>query len=45
MLPRVLKARCVFVGLEIGMDELNEAVEIFRCDLGMALALISRDSS
>lgn len=33
MPPRVLKRRGIFVGLKVGMDEFDEAIEVFRCYL------------
>jgi hypothetical protein len=33
MLSRVLKRRCVFVGLKVAVDEFDEAVEVFCCNL------------
>ena len=45
MLSRILKRRSVFVGLKIGMDELDEPVQIFRRDLvffGSKVSVIRR---
>ena len=33
MLPGIFETGCVFVGLEVRVDELDEAVEVFGCDL------------
>lgn len=33
MFPRVLKTGCVFIGLQVGVDELDEAVKVLGCNL------------
>ena len=33
MFPRVLEAGCIIVGLQVGVDEFDESVQVLGCDL------------